>query len=146
MRFPDGWPAHLPSSSPAQLTTQGVSIVPCGVTTAFTFFTPRSSVRTWMPVTGQFSITWSIEDHMELFTCTCSSIYTINMSYIWFLTLQRHSKQNICWQFSPNISYYQTNVTRTLLCRWCIKDCIFESHCLSYSSCVVSYYGEPAKK
>lgn len=43
---------------PAQLTTQGVWMVPCSVSTAATRLTPKSSVRTRMPVTGQFSMTW----------------------------------------------------------------------------------------
>lgn len=43
-------------SIPAQLTTQGVWMVPWAVSTACTLFTPKSSVLTWMPVTGQFSM------------------------------------------------------------------------------------------
>lgn len=54
------------ASKPAQFTTQGVSMVPCCVSTAFTLFTPISSVRTWMPVTGQFSITWFKEWKTEM--------------------------------------------------------------------------------
>lgn len=51
---------HLPQSPappvPAQFTTQGVWMVPWAVSTACTLFTPKSSVLTWMPVTGQFSM------------------------------------------------------------------------------------------
>lgn len=43
---------------PAQFTTQGVRMVPWAVSTACTLFTPKSSVLTWMPVTGQFSMIW----------------------------------------------------------------------------------------
>lgn len=43
---------------PAQLTTQGVWMEPCGVSTPATRRTPKSSVHTRMPVTGQFSMTW----------------------------------------------------------------------------------------
>lgn len=46
---------------PAQLTTQGVWTAPCSVSTAATRRTPKSSVRTRMPVTGQFSMTWEGE-------------------------------------------------------------------------------------
>lgn len=49
------------SCSPAQLTTQGVWMEPCSVSTAATRRTPKSSVRTRMPVTGQFSMTWERE-------------------------------------------------------------------------------------
>lgn len=34
---------------------------PCSVSTAATRRTPKSSVRTRMPVTGQFSMTWKQE-------------------------------------------------------------------------------------
>lgn len=47
---------------PAQLTTQGVWREPYSVSTAATRRTPKSSVRTRMPVTGQFSMTWNRED------------------------------------------------------------------------------------
>jgi len=43
---------------PAQFTTQGVWMVPWAVSTAYTLFTPKSSVLTWIPVTGQFSMIW----------------------------------------------------------------------------------------
>lgn len=33
-------------------------MVPWAVSTACTRFTPKSSVLTWMPVTGQFSMIW----------------------------------------------------------------------------------------
>lgn len=33
-------------------------MVPWAVSTACTLFTPKSSVLTWMPVTGQFSMIW----------------------------------------------------------------------------------------
>lgn len=46
------------SPVPAQFTTQGVWMVPWAVSTACTLFTPKSSVLTWMPVTGQFSMIW----------------------------------------------------------------------------------------
>lgn len=76
-RFMFGW------VSPAQFTTHGVSIVPCGVSTAFTFFTPRSSVRTWMPVTGQFSITWCGEDVVVLSTC---NVEGVDQQYLYKVT------------------------------------------------------------
>ena len=63
--LPSPWPVEgrtrvaMPTDrdSPAQLTTQAVSMVPCSVSTALTLLTPVSSSRTVMPVTGQFSIT-----------------------------------------------------------------------------------------
>lgn len=33
-------------------------MVPWAVSTAYTLFTPKSSVLTWIPVTGQFSMIW----------------------------------------------------------------------------------------
>lgn len=56
------WGAQGNATSPAQLTTQGVWMEPCSVSTAATLRTPKSSVRTWMPVTGQFSMTWEGEE------------------------------------------------------------------------------------
>lgn len=50
---------------PAQLTTQGVWMEPCSVSTAATRRTPKSSVRTRMPVTGQFSMTWEREELIQ---------------------------------------------------------------------------------
>lgn len=49
-------------------------MVPWGVSTAFTLFTPRSSTLTWIPVTGQFSITWSTKDSVALSVETTSSL------------------------------------------------------------------------
>lgn len=65
-------------TSPAQFTTHGVSIVPWGVSTAFTRLTPRSSSLTLTPVTGQFSITWSRNYRMEFLT------FSLNNSLVCF--------------------------------------------------------------
>lgn len=59
-RQQSGWPSggRRNAFPPAQLTTQGVRMQPNSVSTAATRRTPKSSVRTRIPVTGQFSMTW----------------------------------------------------------------------------------------
>ena len=59
-REQSGWPSggRRNAFAPAQLTTQGVRMQPNSVSTAATRRTPKSSVRTRIPVTGQFSMTW----------------------------------------------------------------------------------------